>query len=161
VLLGLEYAHGQGVVHRDLKPSNIFLTAPGPGQLAKVGDYGLAKAFDLASLSGLTVTGDRAGTMAFMPRQQLINFKKAKPEVDVWAAAASLYFLLTGRFPRDFPPGEDPVQVVLRTSRQPIRQRNASIPPRLAEVIDEALVDEPRIPFRTAAELRQALEQVL
>jgi serine/threonine protein kinase len=61
VLDGLDYAHnadiphvqradgsigrGRGLVHRDLKPGNIFLATAGGGRVAKVGDYGLAKAF--------------------------------------------------------------------------------------------------------------------
>ncbi|MEV2223613.1 hypothetical protein AB0E01_27560 [Nocardia vinacea] len=31
------------------------------------------------------MTGSSAGTMAFMARPQLTNYKFAKPEVDVWA----------------------------------------------------------------------------
>jgi serine/threonine protein kinase len=64
--------------------------------MAKVGDYGLAKAFDAAGLSGQTRTGSMAGTPHFMPRQQVVNFKYARPEVDVWAMAASLYNILAG-----------------------------------------------------------------
>jgi serine/threonine protein kinase len=177
VLDGLDYAHGadiphvqradysigrgRGLVHRDLKPANIFLGTSGGGRVAKVGDYGLAKAFDLAGLSGQTATGAVAGTLGFMPRQQVVNFKYAKPEVDVWAAAASLYHMLTGCYPRDFPPGMDRCKAVLRTSAVPIRRRVASIPKRLAEVIDLALVDKPRIHFQTAAAFKQALEGVL
>jgi eukaryotic-like serine/threonine-protein kinase len=98
VLEALDYAHhaeipyvkladggvakGRGLVHRDLKPANIFLTKSGKKTIAKVGDYGLAKAFDLAGLSGQTLTGSKAGTPAFMPRQQVLNFKYAQPEVD-------------------------------------------------------------------------------
>ncbi len=90
-----------------------------------------------------------------MPRQQAINFKYARPEVDVWAAAAALYFLLTGHYPRDFTPGKDVWQVVLQTDAVPIRKRNAAIPRRLAEVIDAALVDNPEIQVKTATELRR------
>ena len=79
-----------------------------------------------------------------MPRQQVINFKYAKPEVDVWAAAASFYNMLTGTYPRNFF-GADPLVAVLQTSAIPIRQREASIPKPLAEVIDLALVDNPEI----------------
>src|SRR5262249_41686 len=74
-LEGLEYAHnvfgpGKGLVHRDLKPHNLFLANTGGARITKVGDYGLAKAFDLAGLSGQTRTGAVYGTPFFMPRQQ-------------------------------------------------------------------------------------------
>ena len=123
VLEGLEYAHnaelpyayldshssqrGHGLVHRDLKPGNLFLCRSESALIAKVGDFGLAKAFDLAGLGGLTMTGGLMGTPAYMPRQQVINFKYARPEVDVWAMAATFYSMVTGVYPRDFPPGEE------------------------------------------------------
>jgi eukaryotic-like serine/threonine-protein kinase len=117
VLDGLDYAHNvllgnlkfpdghtepvKGLVHRDLKPGNMFVHNENNQMIIKVGDYGLAKAFDLAGMSGMSVTGSVSGTLVFMPRQQVLNFKYAKPDVDVWAAAASLYYLLTGKFPRE------------------------------------------------------------
>jgi serine/threonine-protein kinase len=126
-----------------------------------VGDFGLAKSFDLAGLSGMTATGTLLGTPVFTPRQQVINFKYAKPEVDVWALAASFYHMVTGAFPRDFPPGMDPWLAVLRTTPVPIRQRDPSIPKKLAEVIDHALIDDPAIPFKTASDLTRVLGNVL
>jgi serine/threonine-protein kinase len=166
VLAGLEYAHRVeltgpegmvvGLVHRDLKPQNVFLADS--SRTAKIGDFGLAKAFDLAGLSGLTRTGTVAGTPAFMPRQQVLNFKYSRPDVDVWATAATLYYLLTGVPPRDIPPGRDPWAAVWKSDSVPILKRGSAIPPRLAEAIDAALVDDPEIPFKSAAELRAALE---
>ena len=174
---GLHYAHhaeiphvrlkdgsigqGRGLVHRDLKPQNIFLTTTGGSRAAKLGDYGLAKAFDMAGLSGHTYTGEVAGTPRFMPRQQVQRFKEVRPEADVWAMAAALYNMLTGLHPRDFPKGCDPWQLILETPVVPIRQRNPAIPPRLAEVINHALVEEPEIGFKSAAELKQALAKVM
>ncbi len=177
VLDGLEYAHNaalpqvelkdgstgsaRGVVHRDLSPQNILLAGSAESRVAKLGDFGLAKAFDLAGLSGQTRTGMVAGKPVFMPRQQVIRYKYAKPDVDVWAAAACLYHMLTGQYPRDFRRGKDPWQTVLRTSAVPIRKRNPRIPKRLAEVIDHALIDDPEIHFKTAADLKRALEGAL
>ena len=173
---GLEYAHSVpvkvtlrdgstkdavGVVHRDLSPQNIFLSGSGPSRVAKVADFGLGKAFDAAGLSGHTRTGMAAGKPWYMPRQQVVNFKYAKPDVDVWAAAACLYNMLTGQLPRDFKRGRDLWQTVLTTDPVPIRQRDPSIPKRLAEVVDHALIDKPDIPIKTAAELKRALEAVL
>jgi len=165
-LEGLHYAHnvfgpGSGLVHRDLKPANLFLSGAGGGRVAKVGDYGLSKAFDDAGLSGGTRTGEAAGTPHFMARQQVVDFKCAMPEVDVWAMAASVYNMLTGAVPRDFPKDHDPWLVVLETPCVPIRKRKPSLPSGLATVIDRALVEEPEIPFKTAAEFKAALESVL
>jgi serine/threonine-protein kinase len=109
----------------------------------------------------MTQTGVAAGTPAFMPRQQVLNFKYSKPEVDVWAAAASLYFLLTGVTPRDFVPGRDAWRTIWETDPVSIRKRGVPVPPRLSEIIDEALVDRPEIKFKEVAQFRAALEQVL
>lgn len=157
---GLAHAHRRGVVHRDLSPQNILLAGEHT-PAAKVADFGLAKAFDQAGLSGLTRTGTTAGKPYFMPRQQIINFKHAQPDVDVWALAACLYWTLTGAYPRDFPARKDPWQVVLQTDPVPIRHRDRTIPTGLAQVIDQALRDQPTIGFPSAAELRQALEHSL
>ena len=151
----------KGLVHRDLKPANIFLTGQGSERLAKIADFGLAKAFRTAGLSGLTATGTAAGSPWFMPRQQVVNFKYAKPEVDVWAAAACLYNMLTGAFPRNFPAGRDPWLVVLQDPVVPIEQRLPSVPPGLAKVINQALMDRTGIPFQKAAKFKKALKNAL
>jgi serine/threonine protein kinase len=127
--------------------------------VAKIGDYGLSKAFDLAGLSGQTLTGTQAGTPVFMPRQQVLNFKYAQPEVDIWAVAACLYNMLTGCFPRNFT--GDPFLAVLQNNPIPIRQRDATIMQPLAQVIDLALVDKPEIHFKSAAEFKRALLSAL
>lgn len=106
------YGKGRGLVHHDLKPGNIFLTNVAGKRIAKIGDYGLSKAFDQAGLSGQTMSGDCMGTPCFTPRQQILNFKYARPEVDVWAAAASLYYMLTGEFPRNFANNQNPLELL-------------------------------------------------
>ena len=178
ILDGLEYTHnaqipyvkldgggfgrGRGLVHRDLKPNNIFLDWVDVDKkfVAKVGDYGLSKAFDIAGLSGQTMSGAKAGTPFFMPRQQVLNFKYTQPDVDIWATAACLYYMLTENLPRNFT-GADAFLTVLQNDPVPIKARNASIPQPLAEVIDLALVEKPEIYFKTAIEFKQALLSVL
>ncbi len=176
-LTGLEYAHnaiipdiklqdgtmikGGGLIHRNLKPANIFLSGNSTFPIAKVGNFGLAKSFEIAGLSGQTRTGTIAGTPYFQSQQQVINFKYVKPEVDVWAMAASLYYMLTGAYPRIFHKEQDMWQTVLQSEPIPIRQRKNSIPPKLAQVIDDALVDKPMIQVKSATELKQALDRVM
>jgi eukaryotic-like serine/threonine-protein kinase len=152
-----------GIVHRDLKPSNFFIQNIDGKSIVKIGDYGLGKCFDLAGLSGQTVTGNRAGTPVFMCRQQLLNFKYSKPEVDIWAVAASLYYLLTRQLPRDFD-GSDPLKAILSNPVISIEQRGVKIPRNLAKVIDLAL-DEGNgnqpLAFGSAIEFQRALQEAM
>jgi hypothetical protein len=156
-----EWAPGRGLVHRDFKPANLFLSDRDPAPQVKLGDFGLAKAFDKAGLSGHTWSGLLSGTPYFMPRQQVRRFKYARPEVDVWAAAATFYYMLTGTPPRDFTKGNGWMEVILETDAVPLRQHLPTAPPRVAEVLDHALREEPEIPFKSAASFKQALEAVL
>ena len=150
------FAKGRGLIHRDLKPGNIFLANVGGKQVAKIGDYGLAKAFDQAGLSGQTMTGNVVGTPYFMPRQQVVNYKYTQPDVDVWAAAACLYVMITGYSPRNLE-DQDPFLAVLQNDAVPVRDRTSAIPQPLATVIDRALIDNPEIYYKSAAEFKQAL----
>jgi hypothetical protein len=158
VLDGLAHAHNQGVVHRDLSPGNILLDeSPNGGTVAKVADFGLAKAFDQAGLSGLTRTGTAAGKPWYLPRQQVVSFRHATAAVDVWALAACLYQMLTGRYPRPFPRGRDPWQVVLQTPATPVREVAPNLSRGLAEVLDHALREQPAIGFPDATAMTDAL----
>ncbi|MEL6494548.1 MAG: protein kinase [Cyanobacteria bacterium J06623_7] len=158
VLDGLHYAHTEkNLVHRDIKPGNIFLTVDRGKTVAKLGDYGLAKAFDQAGLSGQTLTGTAMGTPCFMPRQQVLDFKRAKPDVDVWAIAATYYYMLTGFYPRQLGCNIDPMLEILTKPAVPIRERDASITQSLAELLDLALVDNPDLHFKSAIAFKQAL----
>ncbi|MCF8038560.1 MAG: protein kinase [Desulfohalobiaceae bacterium] len=154
-------ANGKGLVHRDLKPANLFLHETSGRLQVKIADLGLAKAFDQAGLSGLTMTGQVAGSPPFMPRQQVVDYLYAKPEVDVWALAATFYTLLTGKSPRDFPPGKDIWLNILQSDPVPIRRRDPAIPKKLAKVIDRALVDKPRIGISSIADFSRKVRQAL
>ncbi len=181
VLSGLDYVHNvdidvaiqkglfrgtkevsvKGVVHRDFKPGNIFLSDTSDHPVAMVADLGMAKAFETAGLSKDTKSGTIMGTPVFMPRQQAMNFKYSKPEVDVWAAAASYYFMLTGTFPKNFRPDKNVWQIIVTESAVPIRNRNSSIPMSIAKVIDKALTEIPKIGYSTAGEFRRDLVAAL
>jgi serine/threonine-protein kinase len=155
---GLAYLHDNSFVHRDLKPANLLIAAPGH---AKISDMGLAKNFDKAGLSGMTVTGAMAGTVLFMPKEQITNYKFVKPPTDVFSFGATLYNMLTGTTPRDYPVGSDPMQVVLKGPSVPIRQRDGRIPERIAAVIDRACAAAWKDRYANAREMREALAHAL
>jgi hypothetical protein len=154
---GLAHAHRNGFVHRDLKPQNILLDRSAEGWTAKIADFGLAKSFQQAGFSGMTMTGHYCGTPYFMPREQVIQFKHVKPTSDIWSMGATLYNMLTSQTPHDFPRGRDPIEIILRGGIIPIRRRDRSIPKKVAEVIDRALLNSPSDRYQDAAEMREAL----
>jgi serine/threonine protein kinase len=124
---------------------------------AKVADFGLAKGFERAGFSGLTLTGASGGTPYFMPREQVLNFKYAKPASDIWSAAATFYNMLTGALPRDYGARRDPLEVVLREPSVSILHRDSAVPKGIAAVIDRALCDEPDGRYTSAGEMRESL----
>ncbi|MGB0385787.1 MAG: protein kinase domain-containing protein [Ardenticatenaceae bacterium] len=161
VLEGLAYVHRQGIIHRDLKPANILLTNTPTQLVAKISDFGLAKGFIEAGLSGLSMTTQWAGTPPFMPKEQLRHFKYLTPTADVWAIASTFYVMLTGHYPRHIQPNENWLHAIYRDQIIPIRQRDPSIPHNLALAIDHALQSDPNKRFRTAAHMLKGLEGIL
>jgi eukaryotic-like serine/threonine-protein kinase len=161
-LEGLTYAHEQGIVHRDVKPQNILLSGAETKWHAKIADLGLAKSYISAGVSGMTVTGGGfSGSLLFMPREQMINFKYVKPVSDVWAMGATIYFMLTGSVPRPSKLGQDPINAILSGQIIPIRQCDPKIPTGIATVIDRSLAVDAKDRYQTAGEMLKALTVAL
>jgi pSer/pThr/pTyr-binding forkhead associated (FHA) protein len=155
-LEGLAHAHQSGFVHRDLKPHNILLDHGA----ARISDFGLAKNFQQAGFSGLSLTGGYAGTPYFMPREQLINFKYVKPVSDVWSIAATFYNMLTGYFPYPFTENRDPIDVILNEQVVPIEMRDKATPPKLAAWLNASLAVDPKKRSQSAGDVLSLLRSI-
>ena len=158
-LQGLAHAHKRGYVHRDIKPSNLLVLQTDAGRLVKISDFGLAKSFEGAGLSGMTATGTYGGTLPFMPREQLTHFKYIRPVSDVWSMAATFYSMVTGHYPREAQPGQDPVSAILQGAIVPIRDREPSVPQALAEVVDRALSNNLEVRYQSAGDFLKAVRE--
>jgi serine/threonine-protein kinase len=143
-LQGVVHAHELGFVHRDLRPSNLLIGPQGDKRIVKVADFGLARAFEGSRLSGSMMTGDVAGTTAFMAPEQITQARDVKPSSDQYSAAATLYYLLTRQLPHDLQESAPrALAVILTTDPVPVRQRRQDVPGELAAVVDRALSREP------------------
>ena len=159
VLKGLEQAHSLGFVHRDIKPENILIGRTQEGLLAKISDFGLAKSFRGLGLSGLTFSGEMRGTVPFMPPEQMLDFKTVTPSADLYATAATLYYLISGQFIYDqVGDGGDLIRTLLEESPVPIQSRRPDVPAGLAAVLQKCLARDPKDRYPTAAAMRQALK---
>ena len=159
MLEALAHAHARQFVHRDVKPSNL-LVAETPGkEMVRLADFGLARVYQASEMSGLTFNGDIGGTIAFMPPEQITEYRDAKPPADQYASAASLYNLLTGRYIYDLPEGDFQKQLllILQEAPIPIQKRRKDMPKGVAEAIHRALAREPDDRFPDVSAFREAL----
>ncbi len=159
VLRGLEQAHQHGFVHRDIKPENILIANTSDGPMVKISDFGLAKSFRGVGLSGLTFSGEMRGTVPFMPPEQMLDFKTVTPLADLYATAATLYYLLTCQYVYDEPAGGgDLIRMLLEEPSVPVRTRRSDVDPALAEVIETCLARDPKVRYPDATSMRRALK---
>jgi serine/threonine-protein kinase len=158
MLDALTYAHEKGFVHRDVKPGNLLVVGSPGEEVVKVSDFGLARTYEASSMSGLTVANASGGTPAFMPPEQVTDFRSVRPEADQYAAAATLYYFLTGSNVYE-PCGS--VQGMLRRilveDPIPLRPDAAPLPEPFGPVIRRALAREPKDRFPSIRTMREAL----
>jgi eukaryotic-like serine/threonine-protein kinase len=156
----LSFAHAQGYIHRDFKDQNILVSGHSPNLLAKLTDFGLAKSFTHSGMSGVTMAGEMAGTLAYMPPEQLRNFRDVKPQSDIYAVGMTAYSLLTGCLALDLSKNSsvnDTIRAIFEQPAVPLRQRAPQIPQPVCEIIDRALAKDPAQRWQTAGAMRNAL----
>jgi len=156
----LSFAHERGYIHRDFKDQNILVAGQSPNLIAKLTDFGLAKSFSQSGMSGVTMAGEMAGTLAYMPPEQLRNFRDVKPQSDIYGVGMTAYSLLTGNLALDLSRNSsvnDTIRAIFEQPAVPLRQRAPHIPQPVCDIIDRALAKDPAQRWQTAGAMRNAL----
>jgi non-specific serine/threonine protein kinase/serine/threonine-protein kinase len=101
---GVMHAHQKGLVHRDLKPSNILVVEIDGRPVAKIIDFGVAKALGDPLLEVTMPTGDGiVGTPAYVSPEAITGGVRGDVDTraDVYALGLILYKLLAGSHPHE------------------------------------------------------------
>src|SRR6516164_1383762 len=104
VCLAVQHAHQKGIIHRDLKPSNIMVTLHDGRPVAKVINFGIAKALgqQLTDKTLFTNFAQMIGTPVYMsPEQAEMSGLDMDTRSDIYSLGVLLYELLTGMTPCD------------------------------------------------------------
>jgi len=150
---GLDAAHRQGIVHRDLKPGNLKVTPEG---VLKILDFGLAglvhdEGADVHS-SFPTASDVVSGTMPYMSPEQLRG-EAADPRMDIWAAGAVLYEMLTGHPPFTEKQPTRLIESILHDEPRPPSNLNPRVSTELQSVVLKALDKNPERRYQSVREL--------
>jgi tetratricopeptide (TPR) repeat protein len=175
VLAGaIHVAHQAGVVHRDLKPANILLQIADcrlqnesqsaicnlQSAIPKITDFGLAKRLD--DDSGQTHGGAIVGTPSYMaPEQAEGRVSEVGPAADVYALAAILYELLTGRAPFRGATFQETVELVRTQEPVAPTQLQPKVPRDLETICLKGLRKDLRQRYATARALADDLQRWL
>lgn len=108
---GLSALHAAGLVHRDIKPANLYLRLPLAGGVrfdadkhrnpaitpplaTVVVDFGMVRAIRVPAEAGGRFV---AGTAGYIAPEQVLDPVELDPRADVYALAATIYNVTTGR----------------------------------------------------------------
>jgi phosphatidylglycerophosphate synthase len=143
IAAALEAAHAKGIIHRDVKPANVFVTTDGT---VKVLDFGIAQIADAPGTAPTAV-----GTLPYMAPEQ-IEGDAADARSDLFSLGIVIYEMAGGRRPFRGETKADLIESILHAAPPPLGQ------PALDGILQRCLAKQPAERFRSAAELRAALE---
>jgi serine/threonine protein kinase len=161
VAAGLHYAHERlgddgkllNIIHRDVSPHNVIVTFAGE---VKVVDFGIAKA---NSQVARTRTGVLKGKAAYMSPEQAMG-ETVDRRTDVFSMGIVLWELTTGRWLYRRKSELETLKAVVETDAPRPTTLRPDFPKDLEKIIMKALARAPDKRWKTAGDLRNALDEL-
>ena len=163
-LAALQFLHenARPIIHRDIKPGNLYAPVGQP-EKGKIFDLGVAR-----DVTGTVTVGGVPGTLDYMPPEFAeAGGDRGSPQSDLYALGLCLYESLAGkpvydRLPTDMNSAWLAFQQRLRKPLELSFEGEAFRQyPRLKSVVLKALAPRPVDRYRSAADMRKDLDNIL
>jgi hypothetical protein len=148
VLNGLRVAHAYGVVHGDVQPDNIHISWDGE-RVILLGFSAARRKLEMNPGLDTVVLSDVCREPEFFGRRGSV--RRLNPTADVYACAAALYRMVTGRLPPDAP------SRIMEDTLRPPHELNPAVSPRLSEALQRCMALKPEERPQSAEEFQQLL----
>ena len=153
---GLAFAHARDIVHRDVKPSNVMIVFDEDHMVAKVTDFGIARA---PSSKVKTMTGMILGSPRYMSPEQVVG-KNVGLRSDIFSLGVVLYEMLAGVAPFDADSVSSIMYQTVHVREEPLKNFNADVPPALEAIVARALAKSQEDRYASMREFSKALREV-
>lgn len=124
--MALEQVHNRGLLHRDVGPDNIMMDRDGNVHLI---DFGATRIYAMNSEKSMSVLLKPG----FTPIEQYSRSGKQGPWTDVYALAATYYYLVAGKKPPEAPDRVSGAKLL------PISHYVLDIPENISQAVEHAL----------------------
>jgi len=104
------------IIHRDLKPTNLLVDESGH---LKVGDFGLCKVKQLASVSGAYSMTGNTGSYRYMAPEVFENTPSYDEKVDIYSSAMIMWYIAMDQRPFDRVPADLVARQACKTGLRP------------------------------------------
>ena len=153
--LGLQHAHGAGLVHRDIKPGNIMLDRSG---VVKLLDMGLARFFnDEDDILTKKYDDNNMGTLDYQAPEQALDSHAADIRADIYGLGATFFFMLSGNTP--FGDGTIAQKALWHQTREPrpLSDFRSDVPPAIQDMVNKMMAKDPAQRYAVPAEVAEVL----
>ena len=138
-VLGYLHSRKPPIIYRDMKPSNIMLK---PDGTVTVIDFGIAREYKEGNVADTSVLGTRG----YAAPEQYGGQGQTDQRTDIYALGATMYHLVTGHSPAEYP-----------YEMYPIRYWNPTLSSGLEQIILKCTRQNPADRYQNCAELLYAL----
>ncbi len=154
----LHQAHQRGIIHRDIKPSNIMLL---PNSQAKLMDFGVAVASEATSIKIKEYDSQVSGGTPYYMSPEQINKAQVDGRSDLFSLSIVAYELLTGTKPFVANTPFNLYEKILRSTPQPMKELNPSIPDKVAAIISICLNKDPHLRLQSIQAFADQLDEIV